>query len=193
VQDSVEVSAQFLAELLKDRLAGHQIEMAAAGILEERDVIRSAPADDRSARKIVEVAEHIGFLDGPARDRLQNVADAAECGFPPIDEHTGSPGRCIIRFARLRRISADEIEMNAGPQIGTLDQRLMRTGAGRNKVRRTGPGRVARTAFLARQSAIATPKPLEQSRMRFWPDCTFTVLALSRSARPENHAGAAVP
>ena len=38
-QTLADISAQGLAELLKDGLARHQIEMSASGVLEKRDVV----------------------------------------------------------------------------------------------------------------------------------------------------------
>ena len=64
--------AQCSTELLEDNLACRQIEMTAAGILEERH-ISSSPASQGSSRK---VAENNGFFDLTACARLQDITHA---------------------------------------------------------------------------------------------------------------------
>src|SRR6185503_13026360 len=79
------------SELPPDHFGCNQIEMAAAGILEESDVGGRAAPGDAPADEIIEIAEHIGFGDGAAGDRLENVADAGKGRFPPIDKDARAP------------------------------------------------------------------------------------------------------
>src|SRR5689334_2321754 len=104
--------------------------MPAAGILEEGDVGSTSSAPDCTAGQIIEIAQHVGFVNGAARDRLQDVAHAMEGGFAAIDEDERATGRLVVGLPRFGGISADEVEMGAGLEMGTLDERLMRTRAG---------------------------------------------------------------
>ena len=106
---------EFCAKLSKDNLTGHKIEMAATRIFEIRDIRRRSPPFQGSAGKIIEVPEHIRFLNRTARDGLQDVPDAIKSGFPPVDKDKGSPSRFVVCFTSLRRIAANQIKVDAGP------------------------------------------------------------------------------
>ena len=104
-------------------LRRHQIEVAAARVLEQRDVARlpvrpGAPAADQ----VVEVAEHVLLPDGAARDRLQDVADSVEGGLAPVHEDARAAGGRVVGLARLGRVAADEVEVGAGLEPFAPDQ-----------------------------------------------------------------------
>jgi branched-chain amino acid transport system ATP-binding protein len=61
-----------------DRLRGHQIEMPAARVLEQGDVVRVKPARPSLTDQIVEIAEHVLLADGATGDRAEDVADTVE-------------------------------------------------------------------------------------------------------------------
>ena len=80
---------EFCAKLSKDNLTGHKIEMAATRIFEVRDIRRRSPPFQGSAGEIIEVPEHIRFLNRTARDGLQDVPDAIKSGFPACRQRQG--------------------------------------------------------------------------------------------------------
>src|ERR1700730_16932650 len=65
-----------------DGLRGHQIEMPAARVLEEGDVVGAEPSRHPAADQVVEVAAHVLLGDRAARDRAQDVPDSV-AGSPP--------------------------------------------------------------------------------------------------------------
>ena len=79
--------AQCSTELLEDNLACRQIEMIAAGILEERH-ISSSPASQGSSRK---VAENNDFFDLNACARLQDITHAIKRRLSSVEKHMASP------------------------------------------------------------------------------------------------------
>src|SRR5690242_4732256 len=90
-----------------DGLRGHQIEMPAARVLEEGDVVGAGPARHPAADQVVEVAPHVVLADRAARDRAQDVADPVEGGLAAIDEDAGAPGRQVVGLARVGGVAAD--------------------------------------------------------------------------------------
>ena len=116
-------------QLTEYRFRGHQIEMPAAGVLEERDVGVRPAARNRAADQIVHVAEHVAFPDCSAGDRAQDIADAVEGRLATVGENDRAPCRVVVRLARRRIVAADQVEMRPGSQQRSLDQRRVGAGA----------------------------------------------------------------
>src|SRR5216683_3341359 len=78
----IEVSSGSVAVVERghDGLRGHQIEMPAARVLEESDVVGAEPSRHPAADQVVEIAPHVLPPDRAARDRRQDVADPVEGG-----------------------------------------------------------------------------------------------------------------
>ena len=91
--------------------------MAPAAILEERHVGGRAPRRDGAAHEIIEIASDVRRADGAALDRAQYVADTGKGEFPAVDEDQAATGRLVIRLARLRRVTADEVEMRSASLV----------------------------------------------------------------------------
>src|SRR6185312_11028483 len=106
--------------------------MAAAGVLEEGNVVGCRAARDPARSEIIEVAAHVALLDRTACDRRQDVADAVEGRLAPVHEYQRTLRAVVVCLAGLRRVAADEIEMRAGFQVRALDQRRVRARAARD-------------------------------------------------------------
>ena len=62
------------SQLLKNGFAGHQVEMGAARVLENRNIGRRPASGHDASGEIVEVAEDSGFFNRAAGDGLCDVA-----------------------------------------------------------------------------------------------------------------------
>src|SRR5690348_11894479 len=101
---------------LVDEPGGHEVEMRAARILEDRDLVRGEPPALATAAEIEEIA---GDPVPGERARLHRAGDvAALIDREParIDKDSGTPHRLVVGLAHLVGVAADEVEMRAGAQ-----------------------------------------------------------------------------
>jgi hypothetical protein len=100
--------------------------MAAAGVFKKSNVVWRSSSGYGTAREVVQVTKYVGFAYSAACNWLKNVPYPIERRLSPIDEYAGPASGLVIRLTRLWRVTTDEIEMNAWPQTGTFDKRLVR-------------------------------------------------------------------
>src|SRR4029077_7594331 len=112
-----------------DGLRGHQIEMSAARVLEEGDVVGAEPSRHPAADQVVEIAPHVLPPDRAARDRRQDVADPVEGGLEAVDEDAAAAGRFVVGLARVLGVATEQVQGGAGLEPRAPDERRVRGGA----------------------------------------------------------------
>ena len=91
-----------LLELRQQVLGGHKIEMAAACVLEERDVLVAGPAGHGAGGELVVVADYVLDADYPSVEGDCDLA-GIDGGLARVHVDPGSADRLVVGLAHVGR------------------------------------------------------------------------------------------
>ena len=91
-----------------------QIEVTSASVLEDSNLVRSAPSGDAPRAKVEQVAFNRIRADDSARDGVGKIAASGDREAQGIGEQAATLHRVVIRLAHRRREAADQVDVCAG-------------------------------------------------------------------------------